>query len=61
MKKEFIEKVLRDGIVDTKKYRYTLKDGNIMRLLLIYLDTTEAIDSWEVVVEGVIIWNITLW
>ena len=55
MKKEFIEKVLRDGIVDTKKYRYTLKDGNIMRLLLIYLDTTEAIDSWEVVVEGVII------
>ena len=51
MKNEFIAKVIREGIVDTDKYRYVFKDGNILRLPLSYLDTTKAIDGWEVVVS----------
>lgn len=57
MKKEFIAKVIRDGIVDTEKYRYTahLVNGadeqytEIRRLPIADLDTTAALDPWEVV------------
>jgi len=53
MKKEFIEKVLRERIVDTKQYRYVakVKDGKqyINRLPVADLDTTAAIDGWETV------------
>lgn len=54
MKKEFIEKVLNERLVDTKSYRYVAKvrfDGKqeIKRLRLEYLDTTKAIDGWEIV------------
>lgn len=53
MKKEFIEKVLNERIVDTAKYRYVAKvrDGvqYIARLPIMDLDTTSAIDGWTVV------------
>lgn len=60
MKKEFIAKVIREGIVDTKTYRYTahLVNGadeqytEIRRLPLADLDTTAALDPWEVVWTG---------
>lgn len=45
----FIERVIKESIVDTRKYRYIVKDGNIMRLPINYLDTTAVIDGWEVV------------
>jgi len=53
MKKEFIEKVLHERIVDTKQYRYVakVKDGKqyINRLPVADLDTTAAIDGWETI------------
>lgn len=53
MKKEFIEKVLNERIVDTAKYRYVAKvrDGvqYIARLPIVDLDTTGAIDGWTVI------------
>ena len=57
MTKEFIGKVIRDGIVDTKTYRYIRKDVTglteqwmeIRRIPLSALDTTAAIDGWETV------------
>jgi hypothetical protein len=60
MKKEFIEKVLRELIVDTKQYRYIRKDCSdaaeqwleIRRLPLTGLDTTAAIDGWETVYDS---------
>ena len=59
MKKEFVEKVKREGIVDTKSYRYRTAICNgartqklqILRLPIEGLDTTAAIDGWEVVYE----------
>ena len=55
MKKEFIEKVIKYGSIDTKKYRYRaleLPDRLIIkRIPLEYLDTTAAIDGWETVCE----------
>lgn len=57
MTKEFISKVIREGIVDTKTYRYICKDVTsateqwmeIRRLPISALDTTAAIDGWETV------------
>ena len=57
MKKDFIDRVIREGIVDTKTYRYIRKDVTnateqwmeIRRLPLSALDTTAAIDGWETV------------
>lgn len=53
MKKEFAEKVMRELIVDTRKYRYICADccdrSEIRRLPLEYLDTTAALDGWETV------------
>lgn len=57
MTKDFINRVIREGIVDTKNYRYIRKDMNnateqwleIRRLPLSALDTTAAIDGWETV------------
>ena len=55
MKKQFIERVLRELIVDTRTYRHIVRwDGNvakIFRIPLAYLDTTAAIDGWEFVAE----------
>lgn len=57
MTKDFINRVIREGIVDTKNFRYIRKDMNnateqwmeIRRLPLSALDTTAAIDGWETV------------
>lgn len=54
MTKEFERKVIREGCVDTKKYRYVYESGTqgvyIRRIERKYLDTTAAIDSdWEIV------------
>ena len=58
-KKDFIERVRRDGIVDTRKYRYIAREVNgpseqhleIRRIPLDCLDTTAALDrsNWETV------------
>lgn len=53
MKKDFIEKVIRELTVDTEKYRYVYEVSAscavIKRLPISYLDTTASIDGWEVV------------
>lgn len=57
MKRDFIERVIRERVVDTRKYRYTIKErqtvteqyAEIRRLPLSDLDTTAAIDGWETV------------
>lgn len=53
MKNEFIEKIIRERIVDTAKYRYVIKEcgdhAEIQRLPIKQLDTTDAIDGWSVV------------
>ena len=51
MKKEFLEKVKHEGIVDTRKYRYVYSNGEIKRLPIEYLDTTAALSEWEVVLN----------
>lgn len=53
--KKFVKRVLAEGIVDTKKYRYhkTVHFGNLMieRLPIEALDTMDAIadDDWEII------------
>lgn len=53
MTKEFEKKIIMMGIVDTKMYRYIIKDcgdhGEIRRLPIKLLDTTAALTEWEVV------------
>ena len=51
MTKKFVKKVKFYGVVDTGKYRYIYdyNNGCIMRLPIIWLDTTHAIDKWETV------------
>lgn len=53
MNKTIRERVLRGEIVDTRTYRYVLKDcgdhAEIRSLPIEYLDTTAAIDGWETV------------
>ena len=47
--KKFIEKVLHDRIIDTKKYRYRVNEssGYIERIPIEYLDTTKVLEEWE--------------
>lgn len=56
MTKEFLNKVKREGIVDTKNYRYVhIGYGYkelIKRLPIDWLDTTLAIDGWEIIYEA---------
>ncbi len=50
--KKFEERVIREGIVDTRQYRYMYKVGfnaKIIRIELSKLDTTDAIGGWELV------------
>lgn len=53
MTKNFVERIIREGIVDSRKYRYTCFEnfGEIIikRIPLIYLDTTAVYDGWEYV------------
>lgn len=51
--KKFIEKVIANGSIDTKSYRYIVKDlpdrQEVRRLPICRLDTAAAIDGWETV------------
>ena len=57
MTKAFIDRVLKERIVDTRNYRYIVAEcynvdeawGEIRRLPINDLDTTAAIDAWETV------------
>lgn len=57
MTKEFVERVMKERIVDTEKYRYMVTEchnserqwAEIRRLPLDELDTTAAVDGWETV------------
>ena len=51
MTNRFLRRVASESIIDTRKYRYTHNagNGNIERLQLNKLNTTEAISSWEIV------------
>lgn len=53
MKKEFLNRVLHEGVVDTRKYRYIVNDSGadivVRRLPIEDLDTTAAIDGWETI------------
>lgn len=53
MTKEFLKKVIKEKIVDTPKYRYVYQPypdrAEIQRLPIDCLDTTDAIDGWEIV------------
>lgn len=57
--KKFLEKVLHDRIVDTKKYRYRINEstGCIERIPIEYLDTTKALEGWEQVEQVQLIDN----
>lgn len=53
MKKSFENRIKAERIVDTKRYRYvytgTGAEAVIKRLPITWLDTTKAIDGWEVI------------
>ena len=57
MTKAIMLRILREGIVDTAKYRYTVRTAHdnrgewceFIRLPLSALDTTAALDGWEIV------------
>lgn len=53
MTKTFKDRVMREMTVDTRKYRYSVKDcgdhAEIQRIPLEYLDTTAVYDGWETV------------
>lgn len=53
MTKAFLDRIKREGIVDTTKYRYVIdgNTGDIKRIPISYLSTTKALDndSWEIV------------
>lgn len=53
---KFFGRVMREGVVDTRKYRYVLRtrcEGDyIERIALNDLDTVAALDGWEIVWTG---------
>lgn len=51
MANRFLRRVVSESIIDTRKYRYTYNagNGNIERLPLEKLNTTDSITDWEVV------------
>lgn len=51
MTNRFLRRVVSESIIDTRKYRYTYNagNGNIERLPLEKLNTTDSITDWEVV------------
>jgi hypothetical protein len=53
MTKALIHRVMRELIVDTRKYRYKFdsNNGQIRRIPLEYLDTTAALTEWETVAD----------
>ena len=53
MTQSFINRVMRERIVDTRKYRYIFdsNNGQIQRIPIKYLDTTAALADWETVAD----------
>ena len=59
MKTTLFERICKEGIVDTKTYRYCYEgkneDGKIVikRIKVEYLDTTAALDqdNWEIIIK----------
>lgn len=51
MTNRFLRRVTSESIIDTRKYRYTYNagNGNIERLPLEKLNTTDSITDWKVV------------
>ena len=51
MTNRFLRRVVSESIVDTRKYKYTYNTGNgdIERLPLEKLNTTDSITDWEIV------------
>ena len=53
MTREFKARLMCNGSIDTKKYRYIYRvyadRAEIRRLPIEYLDTTAAIDGWETI------------
>lgn len=50
MRRSFYEKVKKYGEVNTKKYSYVLEEyGNVARIALADLDTTDAYDNWKII------------
>lgn len=51
MTKQFLKQVVNESIVDTKtnRYIYNTGNGNIERLPLEKLNTTDSITDWKVV------------
>jgi len=49
LRKTFISKILEEGIVDTRKYRYILYSDYIIKRAP--LDKVEYPDAWEVVYD----------
>lgn len=51
--KNFAAKVLANGMIDTRNYRYIIKCDNygcqVLALPIKFLDTTAAYDNWKVV------------
>ncbi len=56
MTKEFLAKVMREVILDTRKYRYYAKDTGhgiiVTRCPIDWLGTTAALEPWEIVYDG---------
>ena len=57
MKKSFLQKLIAERIIDTKNYRYILDTDCrlerplVKRIELDKLETTAAINSWEIIEE----------
>lgn len=53
MTNKFYERVMKERTVDTRNYRYTIneREGEIVRLRIEYLDTTRALNEWEMVTK----------
>lgn len=51
MTNKLLRRVVDESIIDTRKYRYTYNagNGNIERLPLEKLNTTDSITDWKVV------------
>lgn len=51
MTNRFLRRVVSESIIDTREYRYTYntENGNIERLPLEKLNTTDSITDWEIV------------
>ena len=53
IKETFLKKILENGCLDTRNYRYIVKDNwlsnDIIRIRKEYLGTTKVYEPWEVV------------